>query len=263
MTNKKSRPFVKAHGAGNDFILIDCLEQDLQLSAEQKNDLVQQMCERHFGAGADGLLFLEKPKAAGINIHWDFYNRDGSPAEMCGNAARCVGEYYFNKTGQKKLVLQTLAGIVNVEFVAPGKNKVLLGWPKFIEHRDGGTLVDSGVPHLVILRKKFSYDADRLFCQNLRETLMSENVSCNITLVEKDFSASIRSVTYERGVEDFTLACGTGALASAFVTFLEKKISSVQANLPGGQVQVDLMESSSQIALTGPAQIVYTGEWLL
>lgn len=262
--------FTKMNGAGNDFILLDNRERAIQLSREQ----IVHLCDRHAGVGADGIIILV-PCASGIaDWAWDFYNNDGSPAEMCGNGARCFGRFVQRLIGAKgALTFETRAGVISASFqgervtvnlTAP--KDLRLGQP--IALSAGKSLVHSintGVPHAVL----FVDDADKAQVLALGPELRFHEGfaprGTNVNFVQLRGPSSIRVRTYERGVEGETLACGTGVSAAALISAeLNDWPSPVQVEVRSGdRLEVSFERKDGQfsdVRLTGPADFVFEGK---
>lgn len=262
--------FTKMSGAGNDFIMIDNRAQSLQLSSAQ----VAALCDRHRGVGADGVIVL-KPCASGkADWAWDFYNSDGSEAEMCGNGSRCFGRFVRRLTGiDKGFTFETRAGLVTARFKGDSVSVTLMA-PKdlrlnqMISLSIGPTTIHSlntGVPHAVLFVPK----ADGAMVQNLGSEIRFHNFfaprGTNVNFVQLSGGNGIRVRTYERGVEDETLACGTGVTASALIASeLHQLQSPVTVEVIGGkQLQVSFEKNGGQftnVALSGPADFVFEGQ---
>lgn len=261
--------FTKMNGAGNDFVLLDNRAGNLQLTREQ----VVRLCHRQRGVGADGLMLLVPCKSGKADWAWDFYNSDGSTAEMCGNGARCFARYVQRVTGAGgRLTFETLAGVISAEFkgerVAIGltaPHGLRLNEPVALA---GGVQVihslNTGVPHAVL----FVADADRAMVQPLGNEIRFHPhfapKGTNVNFVQLLGPGRIRVRTYERGVEGETLACGTGVTASALIASrLHGFTSPVQVQVQGGdQMEVGFMEKGSafsDVRLTGPADFAFEG----
>jgi diaminopimelate epimerase len=261
--------FTKMNGAGNDFVLIDNRAQKITLTPEQ----VKRLCDRHRGVGADG-LFLLVPSASGqAEWAWQFYNSDGSVADMCGNGARCFARFIQRRAGAKsQTTFETGAGIITAVFQGESVT-VNLTKPKDlcldqkIPVASGTLLVHSlntGVPHAVI----FVPDADQAMVLPLGAEVRSHRhfapKGTNVNFVQVLGSNSIRVRTYERGVEGETLACGTGVAASALITARVHRFTSpVKVQVQGGDwLEVGFKangEEFSDVQLTGPAVFVFEG----
>ncbi|MCW5557398.1 MAG: diaminopimelate epimerase, partial [Verrucomicrobiae bacterium] len=215
--------FVKMTGAGNDFILADNRDGKVHLTREQ----VARLCHRQFGIGADGLLLLVPSPDGSADWAWQFWNSDGSDAEMCGNGARCFARYVQRLTGWNRpdMTFATAAGIIRATFDGE-RVTVTLTPPHSLRLRETvptsqGKLevssVNTGVPHLVT----FVPDADQAMVQSLGAELRWHDHfkprGTNVNFAQVLGPGAIRVRTYERGVEGETLACGTGVSASALV----------------------------------------------
>lgn len=261
--------FVKMNGAGNDFILLDNRAGHLRLTAAQ----VTHLCDRHRGVGADGLMLLVPARSGRADWAWDFYNSDGSVAEMCGNGARCFARYLQRLTGvTDRVTFETIAGVITASFAG---ERVTIGLTPPKDLRLGqmltvskGTVavhsVNTGVPHAVV----FVPDADQAMVQPLGAELRHHSHfaprGTNVNFVQVLGPGSIRVRTYERGVEGETLACGTGVTASALITArLHGFASPVAVRVQGG----DLLEvgfapagdAFNDVRLTGPAVFTFDG----
>ena len=222
-----------------------------QLSVSQKQILTKKLCQSFHGFKTDGLLFLHDYE--GYDFAWDFFNSDGSFAEMCGNAARCASFYYHQKMKpQKHIRFFTGAGdisaeildnnIVQVEMssISLPKPMTVLGY--------SGLFLDTGVPHFVIETMP-----NEDLAKKLRQVNDFGSSGANITFVEKLESDSIQAVTFERGVEDYTMACGTGAVAAAMY-YQSKKNSceNIVVRMPGGNLNVKNAKTGQRPLLIGP-----------
>jgi diaminopimelate epimerase len=274
-----SLSFAKATATGNDFIFMDAREPNfdqqltMALGTTDRPQAVRRLCERHFGAGADGVVFLEPPSSTGVDVSWDFYNNDGSTAEMCGNAARCFALYAHSlKVTQNNLRFATLAGTISASVLADGLVEVTMTTPQLLhlQHTFAsghlGDLIDSGVPHIVLKVPVLKIDeAMRKQAQQLRFDAIAGVAGANVTFYQILEGQRIRSTTFERGVEDFTLSCGTGAVAAA-VAFVQQladrstKMEWITVEVPGGMVEVGLDMTCTSARLRGPAQILFTGQ---
>lgn len=261
--------FVKMNGAGNDFILIDNRAGKIQLTTEQ----VVRLCNRQRGIGADG-LFLLKPNASGkAEWAWDFYNSDGSVADMCGNGARCFARFIQSVAGAGELTsFETGAGVISARF-HDARVTINLTAPRDLKLNEvipagGGKLtvhsLNTGVPHAVI----FVPDADQAMVQPLgaevRFHAHFKPKGTNVNFVQVLGPNHIRVRTYERGVEGETLACGTGVTASALISSrVHKFMSPVKVQVQGGDTLEVSWQSAgddfSDVRLNGPADFVFRG----
>ena len=262
--------FTKMNGAGNDFVLMDDRAQKLKLDARQ----IARLCDRHAGVGADGLILL-RPCSSGLaDWAWDFYNNDGSNAEMCGNGARCFARFVQRLTGSKTdLAFETRAGVIKAAFHGERVTVSLtppvdLRLNTTIPLREGQATVHSlntGVPHAVI----YVADADQAMVQSMgvevRRHPHFAPRGTNVNFVQLRGPNSIRVRTYERGVEGETLACGTGVTASALISAeLHQFTSPVQVQVQGGdRLEVSFEHKDGNFAnvrLNGPADFVFDGK---
>jgi len=220
--------FSKLHGNGNDFILIDEFNGPV-VPDNEKSNFSLKVCDRHFGVGGDGVLFLSKPDPSGssADLKMRIFNSDGSEAEMCGNGIRCLIKYavdaqYIDKNS---LFVETLAGCIKAYYNFEGQDlvvKVKLSAPKFIfsnREFDGLllSLVNTGVPHAVIFVDDVKSVDLKKIAPKIRYSTEISPDGCNVNFAQLVGKNKITIRTYERGVEDETLSCGTGAVAVALV----------------------------------------------
>lgn len=252
-------PLHVAHldGAGNRFAFIESTEVP---NANERAGLTRHICA---ATGLDGAVFLS---GAGSDFEWDFYNSDGTAAEMCGNAARCVGEYVHRekKDGVFPLNLKTKAGIVVID--RDGEADYVVEMPPLTGERELSLVVhrvphsvlfvSTGVPHVVMPSTNF--EKARELCRELRAHPELGPAGANVTLVHPDGDA-LQAVTYERGVENFTAACGTGAVAAAVWNRRKHGVQASVIEMPGGPLRVDLTGARPRLA--GPAVIVKEFHW--
>lgn len=261
--------FTKMNGAGNDFVLIDNRERDLIFSEKE----ISRLCHRQRGIGADGLILLENCKNGKADYAWKFYNSDGSQAEMCGNGSRCFAKFVQLLT-QKTVPFsfETLAGIIHAEFV---NNLVKVSLTQPIDLSIGTNLswedqsgevhsINTGVPHAIHFVKDINSIPVKLWGAALRYHKHFEPRGTNVNFVQLMPDQSIRVRTYERGVEDETLACGTGVTASALITARVFNLSSpIKVLTQGGDIlQVGFQWDETRfynVNLTGPAEVCFTG----
>ncbi len=258
-------PFIKAEATGNDFLIADLLTADSrnlwarEFGTLARAELVKQISDRHFGLGADGVVFLEP--ADGFDFAWDFYNNDGGSAEMCGNAARAVSLYFQKTHGRSELRFQTRVGAVQARVRSAREIEVEL--PAIRAERWGETFdfVNSGVPH-VLLKRNDLLDRARMREDALEIKRRPEFLKdgTNVTFVKVAGPGQIESVTFERGVEDFTLACGTGAIAAAHSVLRGREEQTLEVRVPGGTLHV--VFKGGRPRLSGPARIVGRMNWI-
>jgi diaminopimelate epimerase len=261
--------FTKMNGAGNDFILIDNRDGKIHLTREQ----IIRLCHRQRGIGADGLFLLVPSHTGKADWAWDFYNSDGSVADMCGNGARCFARFIQKRAGaQNKTSFETGAGIIEATFHGH-RVTVNLTQPKDLVLSQkvpvGGNALqvhslNTGVPHAVL----FVPDADKAMVQQLGAEIRFHPhfapKGSNVNFVQVLGPNHIRVRTYERGVEGETLACGTGVTASALIASRVHGFTSpVKVAVQGGEtLEVAFREQQgefSDVQLTGPAEFVFEG----
>lgn len=264
--NLSGFPIIKASATGNDFLLVDLLSADnaqawsQQAGSKPREQWAKELCDRHHGLGADGLVFLEP--FAGLDFGWDFYNSDGSRAEMCGNATRAVGLYYHSTTGKKEARFQTRTGPVLVTVNSQDDIRTDLAPIQSEEWAQRGTdsslsfdFVSTGNPHAVVSVPGLK---DKTLLRALAQKVKSEKRffkdGVNVTFVHPVSPTVIESQTFERGVEDFTLSCGTGAVAAAHSILRGKPGQSMEVRVPGGTLFV--IWNNGRPTLSGPARIV-------
>ncbi|RKX36393.1 MAG: diaminopimelate epimerase [Verrucomicrobia bacterium] len=262
--------FTKMHGAGNDFVMIDNINARVRLSPGD----VAKLCHRRFGIGADGVLLLEPPDSNRVDATMVYYNADGSRAEMCGNGARCFAAFALERgLGRDGLIrFNTDAGIVSAETVDDLYRIELtpptdLNLGRTIELRSGPRTihtVNTGVPHVVHFVDDVNAVDIRRFGSEIRHHADFAPAGTNVNVAAIDEDGLVHVRTYERGVEDETLACGTGVTAVGIVSSLINRIARpVRLQVAGASVLlVDFEETASgieKVTLTGPAATVFTG----
>src|SRR5690625_4851155 len=273
-TNRPDSPmkisFTKMQGAGNDFIVIDNSKSEIDLTPEQ----IRKLCDRRFGIGADGLILLEKPADRSLDARMIYQNADGSRGEMCGNGARCFTlfalERDFGKNG--KIRFETDAGTVSAisnenscRLEMPEPSGLQLNLDLEIDHRKLTVhYAEIGVPHIVHFTEKLeSFDLASLGPRLRHHELFApRGVNVNIAQIDSDGALSIR--TYERGVEEETLACGTGATATGLIAhLLFKTPKPMRIQVSGGaKLEIDFNfenKTATNLTLAGPAKTVFEG----
>jgi len=264
--------FWKLEGAGNDFIFGMAQDGEHSLSSKPQNldALAKRLCDRHKGVGADGLVLLRVEFDPEPVVFWDFYNDDGSEAPMCGNAARCVGVFCSEILGMTtRFRLITKSGPVWIEKVDE-QFAVTTQWPRvmsreqqLLDGRVSGVWIDTGVPHFVIRKDGYEQDgALGALSREIQKHSLFTIDGINVTWYSRTPEANkVRAVTFERGVENFTLACGTGAVAAAFVSKIlnPAQASEIGVEMPGGILRVNIDEIQQTIVQSGPARIVFEG----
>ena len=243
-------------------------------------ELAAGLCAQHVSVGADGMMVVAAPRQGG-DFRMIFYNSDGSLGEMCGNGARCIARYgYENGLSGETQRIETTAGLVTGQRVTKRLYKVRLNDPSVIYlHRSvsvGGTayncayieLGDPGIPHAIVLMPDWDerdHDMLRALGRALR---FAEEFprGANVSFVKVVDVGHVKAITYERGVEDFTLACGTGCGSiAAALRLLGLSGDELAISMPGGELTVSLTASGGSVQdiyLTGPTNVVCTGDIL-
>jgi diaminopimelate epimerase len=261
--------FTKMNGAGNDFVVLDNRDRSLELGRGE----LAYLCDRHRGVGADGVLVVEPP-ANGADFRMRYYNADGGEAEMCANGARCFARFASRISGKDGAIsFETPAGVIRAE--CAGENiRIVMSQPHDLRlDREialpGGPVtvysVNTGVPHAVV----FVEDLEKVDVRGMGAALRyhpdfaPKGTNANFAQLIDSSTAAVR--TYERGVEDETLACGTGVVATALI--LHEKFgaaSPVSIQVRGGDTLVVAFEKEEGVYrgvnLTGPADFVFEGE---
>jgi diaminopimelate epimerase len=268
----RSVPFYKLQGCGNDFVFVD--NRELQFSPEDMAEMVPPVCRKAFGVGADGMMFLDTaPAGSGLNYIWHFFNADGSRAEMCGNGSRCAARLaYLIGLAPAKHVFGTDAGPIEAEvdedsdlvtvLLTPPRD-LRLNMSVELEGQPPLTLhsVNTGVPHAVtILDSVEDVDVWKYGrAVRFHPAFAPAGTNMNFVAVEKPGHLSLR--TYERGVEDETYACGTGAVASAIVAReLELTGDETVVTTTGGE-ELGVIIKDGKTYLRGAATLVYQGSF--
>lgn len=273
--------FSKWQGCGNDFVLINCLQDKVADYAA----FAQEVCDRHYGVGADGILVVEPSVKADFRMR--IFNTDGSEAEMCGNGIRCFARYLYDShlTDKKEFTVETGAGVLVPRLIFEGETvsgvRVDMGEPILegdeipvkgfgrrhvvnekltVEGKDYAmTCVSMGNPHCVI----YVDDAEGFPIHELGSSFEHHPAfprKTNTEFVEVKDRGHVRMRVWERGAA-VTLACGTGSCATAVAGVLTGRTDrSVEVQLDGGTLHVEWDEASNHVFMTGPAELVFTGE---
>ncbi len=265
--------FTKMSGTGNDFIVID--HRQVLVPEENQAEFVSRVCRRMFSVGADGLIFIENSDKA--DFSWRFYNGDGSVPEMCGNGARCAARFAFSRgIAGKKMSFETVAGIIEAEILDDG-DEVSLLMPPPVDLRTGLhvdlggeertiSFMNSGVPHAVLFLDEGVEIPVKEWGHVIRFHDLFQPAGTNANFVQPLADGGIRVRTYERGVEDETMACGTGAVASAIFAAIQGLAASpVKVTTSGGDqltIVFDLKDdpAAENVYLQGPARMIYEGQ---
>jgi diaminopimelate epimerase len=260
--------FIKMNGAGNDFVLMDNRASNVHLSRDQ----IAHLCDRHRGIGADGILLLEKASNR-ADFRMRYFNADGGEAEMCGNGARCFARFANKVAGAgDKISFETPAGIISAELngdlvtlqmTEPTDLRLKVRLPSVSEKRTIH-FINSGVPHVVIPVSKVDQVDVRREGAAIRYHEMFSPKGANVNFIEKRGANKVVVRTYERGVEDETLACGTGVVASALIFAATENVNGPIGVLVrgGNELQVAFEKTGMQfknVTLTGPADFVFEG----
>ncbi len=261
----------KMSGAGNTFVVVNAaknlnwkkFEQSLKISLSA---FAQKICAKT-QANVDGLLILREGTDSSDYI-WDFYNSDGSTAEMCGNAARCAAVFCHQVDHNNKYSFMTGAGLVTAKIE---NNKVHVTMPetKYL-HKELTLMIEnqavqfvhinSGVPHLIFEIRNINEAEKKLALA--RQARSHEDImpaGANVTFVSEVSSNKIDAITFERGVEGFTQACGTGAVAAAYNQHKKYGINVIQVKMPGGELEV-IFNQMERPVLVGDAKFIGTYE---
>ncbi len=260
--------FTKMNGAGNDFIIID--HRQAWLPRADQAEFARQICRRKFSVGADGLILIEDDEQA--DFCWQFYNADGSLAEMCGNGARCAARYACeHKIAPAKMRFKTIAGIIEAEM---RKRTVRIKMTSPVDLRLDERLeidgverllhhINTGVPHVVCFVDDITTAQVRKWGQMIRFHPHYQPAGTNVNFVHQA-ADGLHIRTYERGVEDETMACGTGAVAAALISGLKGAASPATIITSGGDeliihFQIDTNNQFANVCLEGEAVVVYDG----
>ncbi|MBI1807272.1 MAG: diaminopimelate epimerase [Ignavibacteria bacterium] len=275
--NNHDIDFLKVTGAGNDFILIDNMSSSFMLDWTL---LAPQLCDRRFGIGADGLLVIEKSSRAEFKML--YYNADGTYGGMCGNGGRCAAAYVMSKDHRVDVRFEALNHLYGAQQI--GKD-IQLKMKQPIFHESEITiqicgksiplrLIDTGSPHAVIfvcdlpaiLQSKVAEEGIEALGRTIRNHEKFAPLGTNVDFIEIIRENEISMRTYERGVEAETLACGTGAVASAIASALVKGFTSpVNVKTRSNQVLIVKFQRDStgfsDVSLIGPVKFVFRGKF--
>ena len=265
--------FTKMSGSGNDFIIID--NRVPVMDDDKKRDFVRRVCDRRMSIGADGVIFVENSEKA--DIKWDFYNDDGSTPDMCGNGGRCVARYAVEKKiAPAELTLETLAGIIGAK-VDAANVRIKLTSPENLQQDIAVTLngaqyqidcLNTGVPHAIIYSDNIEDVNVKEAGHGIRFHKAFAPAGTNVNFVQKVGDRALKIRTYERGVEDETLACGTGVVASALLSCYKNLVQPpVEVETRGGdilKVGFELPNGEgglvTDVYLEGPTRIAFEGQ---
>ena len=264
------------HGLGNDFVVVDCFERDIKLNAAQ----IKMMADRHFGIGCDQILLLGPPEHGDADVRYRIYNADGGEVSQCGNGARCIAVYLYNRGLVKKdeVIAETNDGLLKLYRQKDGQVRVNMGVPQFepaeipIQARqrknkyqlriNGKELsfsaVSIGNPHAVLEVE----DVDQAPVETLGPEIQQNDMfpeGVNVGFMQIIDQQHIRLRVYERGAGE-TLACGSGACAAVVAGYGDKRLAGqVDAGLKGGHLLVSWQGEGEPVWVIGPATFVYEG----
>jgi len=267
--NQGTIRFSKMSGTGNDFIVIDNINSTYSVDWKA---FAQRYCTRKTSVGADGIIILEPSEKADFTFR--IFNADGSEAEMCGNGARCAAAFaHEHMIAGPDMRFNTMAGMLEAK-VADGEVSLKMTDPSDIKNDIKLTIdkdhlkayfINTGVPHTIVFTDRIEdVDVSRTG-SGLRNHPYFEPAGTNVDFVQVMDKGHILARTYERGVEEETLACGTGAVASAIISAYTDKVDNrpVRVSMPGGDLRIDFQSrdgSYRNVWLIGEADTVYTGE---
>jgi len=261
--------FTKMNGAGNDFVMLDNRDGKLALEKSQ----IAQLCDRHRGVGADGLLLVE-PAQNGADFRMRYFNADGGEADMCGNGARCFARFAQRVSGKTgDIAFETLAGVITARFFGDIV-QIQMSEPHSLRLNESLVVagearpvhsVNTGVPHAVIFVEDLEQTDIRALGAAVRYHTHFAPKGTNANFAQRLGPQSIAIRTYERGVEDETLACGTGMVACALIFHeLTGAASPVQVKVRGGDTLEIAFEpvgaTYQNVTLTGPADFTFDGQ---
>lgn len=257
--------FHKYHGAGNDFIIIDARKSDQKAFTQA---IVRQFCHRHFGIGGDGLILLQSSDIA--DFHMKYFNADGKEGTMCGNGGRCISAFAKDSgiVKESEIEFTGIDGMHRAVFRDNGEVSLKMTDVSEIRNLDDGYFLDTGSPHFVT----FVDSVREIDVNNTGRKLRHDNRfgpdGANINFISSQ-SDRIDIRTFERGVENETLACGTGCVAAAISAQFHSKSDNFSfiLNAEGGVLRVDFEVNNNgnyqNIWLTGPARFVFRGSIII
>lgn len=251
--------FYKYQGTGNDFIIVDQLKDQYDIP----NITIQKWCDRRYGIGGDGLMYLRKD--AEVDFQMVYYNADGNESTMCGNGGRCISHLYFKLTGKSSASFKAIDGMHVSHLNSDGTVALKMNDVDEINKDGDNHVIDTGSPHFI----KSKDDLNELNVEvegskiRYNNKYREEGINVNFLSLKKDF---IEVRTYERGVEGETLSCGTGVTACALAADIITKgqyLENTKILTKGGQLQVTFRRKGkgyTDIWLIGPATMVFTGQ---
>ena len=262
-------PFVKMHGAANDFVVIDHRARFLPPDV---SDLVRRLCDRRRGVGADGVLLLEQGISADALMR--YFNADGGAADYCGNGARCLARFALDRGlgHDGRLTLETAVGpqdaVREGDSIRLHFGRVEAPSEAMSVETEGrtfdGRFVLAGVPHFVTATPSLETVPIRDWAPPVRHHHRFAPNGANVDFVARRGPGAVAMRTWERGVEGETLACGSGAIATALWAAAEGESSPVRVRTAGGDDLIVTFETRGpvyDVTLTGPAVVVFEGTW--
>jgi diaminopimelate epimerase len=256
--------FYKYQGTGNDFIIFDNRNNDLPTLTSKK---IKRLCNRRFGIGADGLMLLSKKE--GYDFEMIYYNADGNESSMCGNGGRCLVRFAYSMGIHKSMYkFFAIDGEHEAEIDEENTIRLKMKDVNAVEEHSTFSVLNTGSPHFIKFARNVK-DIDVVETgRDVRYSKAFEVEGINVNFVETINEDSIFVRTYERGVEDETLSCGTGVTAAALMSaHNDNGFNKVNVSTPGGQLSVEFNKNSphnfTDIWLCGPADFVYVGEIMI
>ncbi|HRI25707.1 MAG TPA: diaminopimelate epimerase [Ferruginibacter sp.] len=253
--------FYKYQGTGNDFVILDNRDE---MYSQLTHGEVKLLCDRRFGIGADGLMMLNTKKF--FDFEMIYYNADGNPSTMCGNGGRCLVKFaHLIGIHKNTYHFTAVDGKHEAEIDMQGEVRLKMQDVYSVDYHNGHMIVNTGSPHFV----KFANDVENIDVfetgRDIRYSKEFRNEGINVNFVETTDEDGIFVRTYERGVENETLSCGTGVTASALMSaHNDKGFNRVEVKTPGGRLSVEFEKIDDHhfenIWLCGPAELVYKGE---
>ena len=254
--------FYKYHGTGNDFIIIDSIKEDFPFLKKQ----IVELCDRKFGVGSDGLIIIKSHKE--FDFEMQFFNPDGS-SSFCGNGSRCAVLYCFHQgLIQAKCSFLTIDGAHTAKILNNDSVMISIVEPVSVNKLSNGDFtVNTGSPHYIQFTENFKSLDFLNHCKSIRNNDVYINDGINVNIVKK-LKDGIEIRTYERGVENETLSCGSGVTAAALTFAYQNKFvgNSVNVKTKGGDLKVNFKKESDffkDIYLIGPSKFVFSGEFHL
>lgn len=255
--------FAKYQGTGNDFVLIDNRHN---IFPKENTSLIKRLCDRRFGIGADGLLLLENDLETDFRMV--YYNSDGNESSMCGNGGRCLVAYAkkLNVVEGNEIVFNAIDGLHHASLLKNGLISLQMKDVTSIKIEKDYIFMNTGSPHHVMMVESLiDYDVKGKGAE-IRYSSLYGAAGSNVNFVKQEGDAHFALRTYERGVEDETLSCGTGATATAIAMYaLGKTVSNhVELTVEGGTLEVSFDKNGDvycNVFLQGPAKFVFEGEF--